>query len=181
MGTSKRQFRTIYSAIANEGRGLFIRRIEIHRCEMFKELERSLKSKSQFEDFAKGLNEYFEMEPAEPVPPSELSKPCDQVYYLPMHAVRKESSLTSKICVVFDASAKTVSGVPLNDQLLVRPTVHLLLIDVLLHFLKYRIALTTDVSRMYLAVLLLENQRDLHRFVWREDSTLPLKDFRMTS
>ena len=73
-----------------------------------KALERSLRSKSPFETFAEALNEYFEMEHAEPVPPSDLSKPYDQVYYLPMHAVRKESSSTSKIRVVFDASAKTV-------------------------------------------------------------------------
>ena len=120
------------------------------------------------------------MKHAEPVPSSKLSKPCDQVYYLPMHAVRKESSSTSKIRVVSDASAKTASGVSLNDQLLVGPTVHPSLIDVLLRFRKYKIALTTDVSRMYRAVLLPEHQRDLHRFVWREDPTQPLKDFRMT-
>ena len=146
----------------------------------FKALERSLRSKSQFETFAKALNEYFEMEHAEPVPPSDLSKPYDQVYYLPMHGVRKESSSTSKIRVVFDASAKTVSGVSLNDQLLVGPTVHPSLVDVLLRFRKYKVALTTDVSRMYRAVLLPEHQRDLHRFIWREDPTQPLKDFRMT-
>ena len=123
----------------------------------FKALEQSLKSKSPFEDFAKALNEYFEMEHAEPVPSSELRKPCDQVYYLPMHTVRKESSSTSKIRVVFNASAKTLPGVSLNDQLLVGPTVHPSLIDVLLRSRKYRIALMTDVSRMYRAVLLPEH------------------------
>ena len=81
------------------------------------------------------------MEHAEPVPFSELSKPYDQVYYLPMHAVGKESSLTSKIHIVFDASAKTACGVSLNDQLLVGPMVHPSLIDVLLHFRKYKAAL----------------------------------------
>ena len=29
--------------------------------------------------------------------------------------------------------------------------------------------MTTDVSRTYRAVLLTEQQRDLHRFVWRDD------------
>ena len=33
---------------------------------------------------------------------------------------------------------------------------------------------------MYRAVLLPKNQCDLHRFVWRGDSELPLKDYRMT-
>ena len=32
---------------------------------------------------------------------------------------------------------------------------------------------------MYRAVFLPEDQRDLHHFVWREDSQHPFKDFRM--
>lgn len=44
-------------------------------------------------------------------------------YYLPHHAVIKESSSTTKLRVVFDASAKTSSGESLNDQLLVGPTI----------------------------------------------------------
>ncbi len=52
---------------------------------------------------------------------------------------------------VFDASAKSSSGVSLNETLLIGPTVHPSLIDVLLRF---RIALTTDVSKMYRAVAL---------------------------
>ena len=61
---------------------------------------------------------------AEPVPPSDLEKPQHQVFYLPMHAVRKDSSTTTKIRAVFDASTKSSSGVSLNDTLLVGPTVH---------------------------------------------------------
>ena len=41
-------------------------------------------------------------------------------------------------------------------------------------------ALTTDVSRMYRAVHLLEHQRDLHWFVWREDPQQSLKEYKMT-
>ena len=65
----------------------------------------------------------------------------------------KESSTTTKIHAVFDASPKSSSGVSLNDQLLVGPTVHPTLVDVLLRFRLHRIALTSDVSPMYQAVL----------------------------
>ena len=86
-----------------------------------------------------------------------------------MHAVRKESSSTTKIRAVFDASAKSSSGVSLNDTLMVGPTAHSSLIDVLLRFRFHRITLTTDVSQMYRAVELTSPDRDLHRFVWRND------------
>ena len=52
---------------------------------------------------------------------------------------------------------------------MVGPTVHPTLVDVLMRFRTYRIALTTDVSRMYRAVLLTESDKDLHRFVWRSN------------
>ena len=97
-----------------------------------------------------------------------------------MHAVRKETSSTSKIRVVFDASATTASGTSLNDHLLVGPTVHSSLIDVLIWFRQHKVALTSDVSHMYRAVLLPDEQRDLHRFLWREDPLQPVKDYRMT-
>ena len=107
------------------------------------------------------------MEHAELVPVADLQKPPEEVFYLPMHAVRKEHSTTTKIRAVFDASAKSSTGVSLNDTLLVGPTVHSPLIDVLLRFRLHRVALTTDVSKMYRAVELIPPDRDLHRFVWR--------------
>ena len=64
--------------------------------------------------------------------------------------------------------------------MLVGPTVHSSLVDVLLRFRLHRVALTTDVSKMYRAVELVPADRDLHRFVWRRDTAEPLRDFRMT-
>ena len=58
--------------------------------------------------------------------------------------------------------------------------VHAPLIDVLLQFCQYRVALMTDISKMYHAVLLPEAQRDLHRFIWRMHEHGDLEDYRMT-
>ena len=71
-------------------------------------------------------------------------------------------------------------GVSLNDQLLVGPTVHAPLIDVLIRFHCYPVAITTNISRMYRKVLLPETQHDLHRFVWRRNKHDTLKDYWMT-
>ena len=143
-------------------------------------LEKSLRSKGEFTEFDKVIQEYFEMGHAEQVPTIDLNKPADQVFYLPMHAVKKDSSTTTKLRVVFDASAKSSTGISLNDILLVGPTIHSTLVDVLLRFRLYRVALTADVSKMYRAVLLCESDKDLHRFVWRQSPEEPLRDFHMT-
>ena len=68
---------------------------------------------------------------------------------MPIHAVWKESSTTTKLRVVFDASAKSTSGSSLNDQFLVGPTVHPPLIDVLIRFQCHKVVITVDVSKMY--------------------------------
>ena len=126
------------------------------------------------------MQEYFDLCHAEPVPAADLEKPEKDVFYLPMHAVKKESSTTTKIRAVFDASAKSSSGVSLNDLLLVGPTVHSPLIDVLLRFRLHRVALTADVSKMYRAIELANQDRDLHRFVWRRSPDQSLQDYRIT-
>ena len=62
---------------------------------------------------------------------------------------------------------------------LVGPTVHPPLIDVLLRFRLHRIALTADISMMYGAMELADQDHDLHRFVWRHNPQEPLLDYRM--
>ena len=104
----------------------------------------------------------------------------ERVFYLPMHPVVKESSSTTKIHAVFDVSAKTTSGISLKDQLMVGPTVHSSLVDVLLRFRLNRIALTADVSKMYRAIVLPPEDRDYHRFLWRNNMDEGLKDYWMT-
>ena len=81
-----------------------------------------------------------------------------------MHAVRKESSTTTRICAVFDSSMKTMSGVSLNDILMVGPTVHSPLINVLLRFRMHCIAIVADISKMYQATELPPSDSNLHRF-----------------
>ena len=120
------------------------------------------------------------MDHAEIVPTEDLEKSREHVFYLPVHAVIKDSSTTTKMRAVFDASAKTSSGYSLNDQLMVGPTVHSSLIDVLLRFCLHHVVLTTDISRMYRTVCLPAQERDYHRFVWRKELNDTLTDYRMT-
>ena len=146
----------------------------------FLSLERLLNQKGCFQEFDTVMQEYLNLKHAEAVPSPDLNKPTELTFYLPMHAVYKASSTTTKIRAVFDASAKSSTGVSLNDTLLVGPTIHPPLVDVLLRFRLYPVALTADVSKMYRAIELTDADKDLHRFVWRSNSSNPLKDYRMT-
>ena len=51
------------------------------------------------------LQEYITLNYAEQVPQSELDKPIE-VYYLPVHGVFKDSSSTTKVRAVFNASSR---------------------------------------------------------------------------
>ena len=98
----------------------------------FLSFERSTHSKGA--EVQKVMEEYFEQQHAEEVPPVDLENSPEQVFYLPIHIVRKESSTTTKIRAVFDASAVTSTGVSLYSTLMVGPTVHSPLVDVLIRF-----------------------------------------------
>ena len=82
------------------------------------------------------------------------------MFYLPMHIVYKSSSSTMKVRAVFEASAKSSSGISLNETLLVRPTVHPPLLDVLFRFQMHCVAQTADMSKKYPAVELVPSDRD---------------------
>ncbi|XP_036343161.1 uncharacterized protein LOC118752382 [Rhagoletis pomonella] len=71
--------------------------------------------KNLYEEF---LSEYLRLGHMEPV--YEETEPSN-VCYIPHHAVYKESSSTTKLRTVFNASRRTRSGVSLNDCLLVGP------------------------------------------------------------
>ena len=77
-------------------------------------LEQLLHSKNKFKEFANAIQEYFDIGHAQHAPSKDMHKACEEVFYLPIHAVSKASSTTS-LYITFDASAKTMSGISLND------------------------------------------------------------------
>ena len=113
---------------------------------------------------------------AEQIPIVDLQKQPQDVFYLPMHAVHKETSMTTKIRVVFDASTKSSSGASLNKTRMVRLTMHSTLVDISLRFWLYRVTVTADISKMYCAIKLFPAGKDYHQFVWRRNDKEPLLD-----
>ena len=128
--------------------------------------------------FQEVIKSYLELGHAEEVPPED--HPPAASFWLPMHAVFKEASTSTKLRVVFDGSAATTTGLSLNQALYVGPTLQATLSETLIKFRTYPVALNADVSKMYREVQLSTTDKDLHRFVWREDPSSPVKDYRMT-
>ena len=77
--------------------------------------------KGTWEAFQTVVEEYVDLGHAELVPAQTLSPDVEQ-YYLPMHSVTKESSASTKLRVVFDASAHSANHHSLNDILMTGPT-----------------------------------------------------------
>ncbi|XP_044741884.1 uncharacterized protein LOC123302858 [Chrysoperla carnea] len=86
-------------------------------------------------------------------------------YILPHHGVEKPSSSTS-LRVVFDASCSTESG-SLNDKLLTGPTLQSNITEVILHFRTYAVAMSTEICKMYLQIILHENDRKYQHMFYR--------------
>ncbi len=137
--------------------------------------ERTLCAKDKLDAFNSVVREYFTLDHAELVPAADVNKPS---YYLPVHAVLKESSTSTKVRAVFDASARTSTGTALNDQLLAGPNLYPPLSDILIRFRCHKVAVSGDISKMFREILLNPKERDWHRFLFRDDNN-HLQDARM--
>ncbi|GFU60121.1 integrase catalytic domain-containing protein [Trichonephila clavipes] len=99
--------------------------------------------KEQYHAF---MQEYIELNHMEPVPKSDIDS--EHYFYLLHHGVVKEDSTTTKLRVVFDASAKGTTGHSLNDFLEIGPKLQPDLFKLLVKFRSFLIALTGDIAKI---------------------------------
>ncbi|XP_063722419.1 uncharacterized protein LOC134848836 [Symsagittifera roscoffensis] len=147
----------------------------------FNYLERRLEQNPELKDrYTAFIDEFLDMGHMEYIPPGEIEKPVDSVYYLPHHCVFKEDSTTTKLRVVFDGSATTSTGQSLNDTLMVGPTVQDDLYSIIMRFRFYPIGLSADIAKMYRQVALEDKSKDFHRILWRSNKSDEIKHLKMT-
>jgi len=91
--------------------------------------------------------------------------PIQKEFDLPHHPVLKTSNLTTKLRVVFDASAKSTFGLSLNDVLMCDSTVQKELFAILVRFRKHQFVLMVDVEKMFRQVNIRKEDRDMQRIV----------------
>ncbi|XP_055623452.1 uncharacterized protein LOC129766875 [Toxorhynchites rutilus septentrionalis] len=135
-------------------------------------IERRLARDSTLKDeYTAFMQEYLELGHMRKINADERDsvKRC----YLPHHPVIKETSTTTKVRVVFDASCKTSTGVSLNDVLLTGPVVQDDLRSIILRSRTYQIMLVSDIEKMFRQVNVCPMDRTLQSILWRfphEDS-----------
>jgi hypothetical protein len=134
---------------------------------LLKKLEKNPELKSAYEAF---IQEYRDLGQLEEVDDS-ITDPT-LVQYLPHHCIIRESSSTTKLRVVFDGSAKTKSGVSLNDTQMVGAKQQRDLFEILFRFCNHRYAMTSDVEKMYRYIRVHPDHCDLQRILWVADGQL---------
>ncbi len=86
---------------------------------------------------------------------------AERVHFLPHQAVIRRDKDTTKLRIVFDASAKS-TGLSLNDC---GPKFDQKILDLLLRFRVHRVALTGDIEKVSMA----KGDQDVLRFLWVDD------------
>jgi hypothetical protein len=91
---------------------------------------------------------------------------------LPHLAVVRKDAVTTKLRIVYDASARgdNGKGASLNDCLHVGPSLKPLLFDILVRFRQKRIALIADIEKAFLNVEVDKIDRDCLRFLWLKNA-----------
>ncbi|XP_037931348.1 uncharacterized protein LOC119666139 [Teleopsis dalmanni] len=98
-------------------------------------------------------------------------------FYMPHQAVIRDDHSTTKVRVVFDASAKTTNGKSLNEILHTGPKLQLDIFQLLIKWRLWKYVMTADIEKMYRQVLVAEEDQPYQTILWREDPEKPIEEF----
>ena len=119
------------------------------------------------QDYDRIIQEQIEKGIVEDAPAMETNS--TRLHYLPHHVIIRSEKDTTKLRVVYDASAKAEGKPSLNDCLLIGPKFNQKIFDILVRFRSYQTALTADIERAFLMIAVEEGDRDVLRFLWVND------------
>ena len=108
-------------------------------------MSKNAELKNQYVAF---MDEYESLGHMSEITPAERDETSPH-FYLPHHAVYKESSTTTKLRVVFGGLAKTTTGLSLNDVQHIGTPIQDDLFSIVLRFRQHRYVLSADITKMY--------------------------------
>ncbi|XP_074658631.1 uncharacterized protein LOC141911540 [Tubulanus polymorphus] len=92
-----------------------------------------------------------------------------KVHYIPHHAVIRSGHSTTKLRIVYDASCKA-DGPSLNELLHAGPVMTNNILHILLRLRMKPVALTGDIEKAFLQIMVDEDDTDVLRFLWVKDT-----------
>jgi hypothetical protein len=97
-----------------------------------------------------------------------------KLHYTPHHAVITPQKTTTKVRIVYDASAKTIKEFSsLNESLYRGPVLLEGLCGLLIRFRTNKIAIVSDIEKAFLMVSFQKQDSNVTRFVWLKDINNP--------
>ena len=129
-------------------------------------LLRKLKRTDMLTQYDAIIREQIDQGIAEKAPTSATG----EEFYLPHRPVVREDAETTKIRIVYDASAREREDAPsLNECLITGPPLHNQLWSVIVRSRFHPVALTGDLQKAFLQIIVREAARDALRFHWIKD------------
>ena len=129
---------------------------------------------AEYEQIIKDQKDQGIIEPA----PAE---PMGQEFYIPHKPVIRAEVESTKLRVVYDASARANPNAPsLNECLYPGPALQNKLWDVLVRQRFYPVALCGDLQKAFLQIRIKEQERDALRFHWRINEHSDVETYRFT-
>ena len=140
-------------------------------------LIRKLERTGQYESYDKIIQEQRQLGIIEKAP----TKATGKEFYIPHKGVTRENAESTKLRIVYDASARENTSQPsLNDCLHPGPPLQNQLWDVLVKSRTYPILLTADLKKAFLQVRIAVEERDSLRFHWKHPNTSEIEVYRFT-
>ncbi|XP_071582174.1 uncharacterized protein [Temnothorax nylanderi] len=145
---------------------------------LYSNMERRLARKpeiaAQYHDF---LREYESMGHMESVRADE--RPPYPPIYIPHHFVLRESSTTTKLRVVFNASSESTDKTSLNDFLMAGPKLQQDIAAIILRWRLFRYVYMADIAKMFRQILVHRDDADYQRILWRPPDSLLIRLYRL--
>ncbi|XP_075535171.1 uncharacterized protein LOC142570707 [Dermacentor variabilis] len=124
-----------------------------------------LEGDSLIREYDACIKDYIEKGYAEPAK-KDYGTSEGPVYYMPHQAVVCRESQTTKLRIVFDASSCAKNRLSRNNVLESGPNLNPELIDLLINFRTYNIAIVADIEKAFLQISLSEGDRSAVQFLW---------------
>lgn len=137
-------------------------------------LARNEHHRSLYSDFMAEYRSLHHMALRQTMPQIEhTSKPV----FLPHHPVLRESSQTTKLRVVFNASSKTSNNTSLNDHMHTGPALQADLSTILMNWRSYKFVLTADIAKMYRQIGVNHLDVPYQCILWRDSTQEPIEEY----